>query len=148
VFRPAAAEISQPAGGAEPAVAPADRIDLRVLGRFFLQGRIARHFLGVPAGVARLDTGEIALLSKIDASSRFFGVKTKDRAGTWAITLPPEAVQHLETGYQYLGWTRRPALQVQYVGHDGRTATAVLGCGSEVERARLQAELQRSAQAG
>lgn len=127
VFHPHAA--AEPSSG-EP-IEHRVPADLRASGPFVLPGKPAKRFLAVPAGVAMLDSGNVALLANIDASSRLFGFKLADRSGIWAIEIPQAALGDIEPGYQYLGWRRRPAIRIPHLDPRGKPATAVVSCATE-----------------
>ena len=121
-------------------------IDLRVTGKFVLDEKNANRFLNVPARLVTLTTGEIGLVSNIDASSRFFGVTTSERKGLWAIILQPGSLSRLETGYLYDGFAARPAFRIRY--NDGPSqgaGSAILSFASETERGIMLGELNKLA---
>jgi hypothetical protein len=92
---------------------------LFVSGKMTLNEKTKQHFANMPAAVGTLETGEIALVSNIDASSRFMGVKTSDRAGFWTIAIVPSSVTDAETGHVFAGFKKRPAVRFRY--RDGLT---------------------------
>ncbi len=131
--------------GNEPPIGEREAgIDLRASGPFRLDAKNRKRFLNVPCGLGRLDSGPIALFSNIDASSSFMGVTTAKRAGTWAILLEPEALAQLEPGFQYVGWSRRPALRVHFrETPSSKLDTALLSCADDAECHILRHELVR-----
>jgi hypothetical protein len=139
--------VAPTAGGPPPIpTVSAPGIDLRVTGRFTLDEKNAQRFLNVPAGLVKLDTGEIALFSNIDASNRFMGFTTADRQGMWAIVLQPASLGKLETGYLYDGLAQRPAFRIHYAdAYTGAASNAILSCASESEREMILSELNQLA---
>lgn len=112
-----------------------DKIDLRMTGRFVLDGRNGRRFLDVPSVSGPSETGELLFVSNIDASSRFFGITTSNQKGYWVIAVQPGSLQAPEPGVLYLGTAARPALRLRYrPASGGPVETAVASFGSEVER--------------
>lgn len=118
---------------------PADEgIPVLASGTFTL-GAHQKRFPWCSAGVIAAD-GHLVVLANIDASSHFMGIKTKDRAGVWAIDLAVDGLPELELGYQYYGRRRLPAVRVFH--SDGRKQrTSVLACEDENVRAMLVAFL-------
>lgn len=117
---------------------PAFSGDLRVTGKFILDPKNQKRFLNVPAGLARLDGGQIALVSNIDASDRFMGFTTQKRAGMWAIVFPPLAPGDVEAGELYCGLAAYPSLRIRYRDEQsGQASTAVLSCADDGDRAYL-----------
>lgn len=81
-----------------------------------------KRFIDMPAVLTHLESGSPALLSNIDASSHFMGIKTADRSGIWAMAMEAGSVRNPEVGYLYWGTSRRPALRFAYKA-TGRGAT-------------------------
>jgi hypothetical protein len=136
VFRPETA----PDAELSPSSSPPDGIDLRASGLFQLDARAAQRFLDVPAEILRLESGDLAIVSNIDASSRFFGIKTADRAGLWAIVVRPEYLTSIEHGTLFLGFGPKPALRLSYrdLGN-GKPMRAVLSFADAAQRAAMHA---------
>lgn len=144
IFQKTAPAMNVP--GIPPAIDPQRGIDLRVTGKFVLDAKNSRRFLNVNAGLFRLETGDVALVSNIDASSRFYGVTTSKRVGLWSIVLSPNGLQKLELGRLYDGFGARPAVRIRYVEVDSRSAaSAILSFGSESERDMMIGEIHRLA---
>ena len=121
VFRAEAASAGNPL-----ASLPSDE-PLLVSGRLFLNDKVSQHFANMPAAVGTLDTGETAIVSNIDASSRFMGVKTQDRAGLWTMTFRPGTVHDAQTGHVFDGMRKRRALRFRYMNDaTGRQECAVI----------------------
>lgn len=98
-------------------VKSAEPLKVGATGTFSLeqQGNVVeKRFVGMPAVLGRLDNGNPALFSNIDASSRFMGVTTSKAAGIWILTIPAGSIQKSQVGFLYWGATRRPALRVWY----------------------------------
>ncbi len=136
-----------PTVAAMPAGLPQQGIDLRVTGRFVLDASNARRFLNMPAGMATLENGELALFSNIDASSKFMGVTTQKRAGLWAILLQQNSLRKMELGRLYVGFKPRPAVRIHYREESAThaDATAILSFANEAERELVLNDLNRFA---
>ncbi len=130
------------AGGTASAGQPGDgQIDLRASGRFTLDGKKQKRFLGMPAALTYSRDGLPVLVSHVDASSRFMGIKTGDRAGAWIIALPGDAAAAIEHGHQYAGMGRRPGLRIHHADAKGKATATVLSCGDERQCAAVVAAL-------
>ena len=88
---------------------------LLVSGRMMLNEKPNQYFVNMPAVAGTLESGEIALVSNIDASSRFMGIKTSDRSGPWTIAIVPSGVTDAETGHVFCGLKKVPAVRFRYV---------------------------------
>lgn len=125
---------------------PPTAVDLRVSGLFRLGEHKPHRFLDVPAALTRLESGDLAMVANVDASSRLFGVKTTDRSGLWSIVVSFEQVTQVETGSLYLGLRRRPALRMKYsAGGSRKGGVAVLSCPDVAQRTFVRHELARLA---
>jgi hypothetical protein len=89
--------------------------ELKVSGRMFLNEKISQHFANMPAAFGTLESGELAMVSNIDASSRFMGVKTSDRSGLWTIAIVPGSVTDSEAGHVFWGFKKWRAVRFRYV---------------------------------
>jgi len=124
--------------GGAPDVDPAQGANVRVTGNFLLDGKSGQRFLDVAAGYGSLETGELAFVSNIDASSRFMGVTTASRKGMWAVIFQNGSARVLDHGLLYAGFTPRPALRVDYREiATGKPSQAILSFGTEGERAHI-----------
>ena len=113
-------------------------IDLRVSGKFTLDGKAQKRFLNVPATITKLETGELALLSNVDASSKFMGVTTTKRAGLWSIIVPTENLQSAELGLHYVGLAVRPAFRITCrQANSGKTERPILSFSNGAEREKF-----------
>ena len=122
------------------AQAPGDGagIDFRVSGKFTLDGKAQKRFLNVPATITKLETGELALLSNVDASSNFMGVTTTKRAGLWSIIVPTENLQSAELGLHYVGLAVRPAFRITCrQANSGKTERPILSFSNGAEREKF-----------
>ena len=88
---------------------------LLVSGRMMLNEKTHQYFVNMPAAAGTLESGAIALVSNIDASSRFMGIKTSDRSGLWTIAIVPSSVTDAETGHVFCGLKKAPAVRFRYV---------------------------------
>jgi hypothetical protein len=121
---------------------PKKGIDLRVSGRFSLEGQHRRRFLNVGAGLDTLESGDLVFYSNIDPSTRFYGVTTSSRVGMWTLHVPRASMNDREPGCLYVGLTERPAYRLRWRGPDGRAAAAVVSFATEGERAAFAASLE------
>lgn len=121
----------------------AEAADLRVTGRLWLNERTSGRFVEMPAWATALETGEIAFLSNIDASSSFMGVKTADRAGVWAVVIRPGGLHAIVLGALSFGGEIRPAVQFRVASEGGRSQTVTLSFGSVEQRGLVVRELER-----
>ena len=100
---------------------------LFVSGKLHLDEQNRQRFVNVPAAVGTLESGDLAIVSNIDASSRWMGMKTADRAGMWMLAIRPGSTTDVQHGYVYSGWTRLRAVRFRYVSAmDGANERAVL----------------------
>jgi hypothetical protein len=114
---------------------PAAGIDLRLTGSMTLDGGACKRFLNVPAALATLEHGELALVSHIDASSYFMGIRMMKRAGIWASIIRPGTLEDSELGLLYIGLATRPAVRVRYMdAATGKRAVSILSFNTERER--------------
>jgi hypothetical protein len=99
---------------------------VRATGVFHL-GKHRKRFINVPAVPATLESGELAILANVDASSEFLGQVYRDRAGIWALPIAAGSLQRVEQGTFYAGRDALPSVRFQYRDTmDGRTRTAIL----------------------
>jgi len=98
---------------------------VRATGRFVLDANTARRFVSMPALLTMVD-GFPVLLSNIDASSRFMGIRTKERAGIWSIAMKPGTLRDAELGFLYFGFSRQPALRLSYSDSENAIRRAVI----------------------
>jgi hypothetical protein len=117
---------------------------IRVTGEFALEMRDRKRFLNVPTHPTMLENGHFALLSNIDASSRFFGIRTNNRSGVWLVAVSPASVRDLTRGTFYLGGGAAHAVRFRYEdGVNSSTKTAILSFATLGEREVVLAELER-----
>src|SRR5438552_2788075 len=76
-------------------------IDLRTTARFVLQENVRRLFHRVPSMIAQLESGDMAILANVDASSHFMGQRTKNLAGIWAAVIRNDTLSPPEYGTLY-----------------------------------------------
>jgi hypothetical protein len=109
---------------------------LRATGKFVLDAQTAQRFLNVPASVKIVETGDIALLSKINASITMYETMVlKERIGVWYLLMKRDRLRSLEPGRLYLGTAARPALRVGYMDAiTSRPATVILSFADETQR--------------
>ena len=125
---------------------PETGIDLRFTGSMKLEFKGSRRFLNVPASLATLDTGQLALVSRIDASSFFMGIRAINRSGVWASVIQAGMLKDVELGLLYLGFGTRPALRLDYVdATTGQRELSILSFRTERERQVVIQDLDRFA---
>jgi hypothetical protein len=111
-------------------VKSADPLTVSASGTFGLDrsGKIVeKRFVNMRSLLGRLDDGTPALFSKIDASSRFMGVKMSDRSGIWSLAIVPGSLRDSQVGFFYWGSSRRrPALRFGYTTPAGAQRTAIV----------------------
>ena len=116
-----------PLSGSERPVPAQETPALFVSGKLHLDDKNRQRFVNVPAAVGTLESGDLAIVSHIDASSRWMGIKTADRAGMWMLAMRPGSMTEVQHGYLYSGLSRRRAVRFCYVSAmDGVSERAVL----------------------
>jgi hypothetical protein len=104
---------------------------VRASGLFALTDKVSQRFVDIPAVLGLHDRGPF-IAANIDASSRFMGVKTRERSGTWVISVKPGSVSNEEFGYMFFGLSRRPACRFAYVSAaDAKPQTAIVAANDE-----------------
>ena len=106
-----------------------DQLIVRGTGTYGLEqnGKVTeQRFIEMNSVLALLDNGNPALLSNIDASSRFMGVKTSDRAGIWAVPIHAGSVRDAQAGFVYWGTKRRPAYRFTYTSARAAKRQAII----------------------
>jgi hypothetical protein len=132
--------------GATSIPAPIDRIPVRMNGRLTLTPKISQRFLNMSSVVTTVSSGEIAILSNINASiSTQFG-SLINRSGLWAAVVKPGTLRTESKGNIYLGMSVRPALTLSYIdiaSPKEKKASCVLSFNSEDDRDNMWDELQK-----
>jgi hypothetical protein len=107
---------------------------LLVSGTLTLDGKTRRFFNNMPAIIHRMDSGETALVSHIETSSTFMGMKTAQHSGLWVLGIRPGSITETQTGHVFWGLEKRRALRFRYVcAMTGTSARAVAAsAGSHV----------------
>lgn len=103
--------------GIDPSAAPPETqepLDLRATAQFVLQENVRRRFHRVPSVIAQLESGDMAILANVDASSRFMGTVTKNRSGIWAAVIRNETLSPPEYGTLYFAIKAYPAFRIHY----------------------------------
>ncbi len=120
---------------------------LHVTGEFVLDEKTQQRFSNAPAVMKIFSTGDVALFSKIDASSTFYKtIMLKQRVGIWYLVMRHNSLRLIEPGNLYFGWNTRPALRVYFTdAFKPKPAMAVLSFSDEIERATVIAELMKTA---
>ena len=102
-----------------------------VSGTLTLDGKTRRFFNNMPAVIHRMDNGEAALVSHIETSSTFMGMKTAQHSGLWILGIRPGSITEAQAGHLFWGREKRRALRFRYVcamtGTSGRAVVASAG---------------------
>ena len=88
---------------------------LLVSGTLALDAKTRRFFAHMPALVRRMDTGDTAIISHIETSTTFFGVKTSEHSGLWMLGIRPGSVTEAQSGYVFWGHRKLRATRFRYV---------------------------------
>jgi hypothetical protein len=127
---------------------PIDKIPVRMNGRLTLSPKISQRFLNMSSMVTTVSSGELAILSNINASiSTQFG-SLINRSGLWAAVVKPGTLRTESKGNIYLGTSVRPALTLSYTdiaSPKEKKASCVLSFNSEEDRDNMWDELQKPA---
>jgi len=100
---------------------------LLVSGTLTLDGKRRRFFNNMPAVIHRMDNGTIALVSHIETSSTFMGMKTEQHSGLWVLGMQPGSITETQMGHVFWGGEKRRALRFRYVcAMTQKTAHAVV----------------------
>ena len=119
--------IFMPISGSETPLPAQETPSLFISGKLHLDEKNRQRFVNVPAAVGTLQSGDIAIVSNIDASSRWMGIKTADRAGVWMMAIRPGSMTEVQHGYLFSGLSRRRAVRFRYVSAmDGGSERAVV----------------------
>ena len=112
---------------------------LLVSGTLSLDAKTRQFFNNMPAVVHRLETGDIALLSRINTSSTFFGVKTKDQTGMWMLPMRPGSITDAQSGYLFWGFSKMRATRFRFVNAlTGASERAVVSSPAQAAMPALQ----------
>ena len=102
-------------------------LPLLVSGRLTLDEKKRQFFTNMPAIVHRGETGEIALVSHITQTSKFYGVKTSEHSGLWILPMRPGGLTEAQTGFVFWGLKKMPATRFRYINAmTGATEQAVV----------------------
>lgn len=134
-----------PSGSVEAAL----QTKLRWTGRLRLHEKCAQRFIDMPVDATRLDDGSLALISRIDASTRFYSEVTESKVGIWLAIPQPESFE-MAPGTLFYGSTGAPALELRFVdGSDGQKSRAIVSFESIQDRgvvlSWLEAEKEKAA---
>ena len=104
---------------------------LLVSGTLALDARTKQFFNNMPAVMHRMETGDTALLSHIQTSSTYMGLKTKEHSGVWMLVMRPGSITDAEAGYVFWGFKKMRATRFRYVdAMTGASARAVVASPS------------------
>ena len=112
VFRPGAVTRADhlPTGAGD------ELIVARVTGDFFLE-RTMKRFQNVPAVLTTMEDGDFVLLSNIDASPTFFGIKTRNLSGYWLIAIGQQELEAAPLHAGVIGDGHRILMRQDRLGH-------------------------------
>ena len=100
---------------------------LLVSGKLTLEGKTRRFFNNMPALIHRTASGDTALVSHIETSSTFMGLKTGQHSGVWVLGIRPGSITDAQIGHVFWGREKRQALRFRYVcAVTGRSDCAVV----------------------
>ena len=103
-----------------------------VSGTLTLDRKTRRFFNNMPAVIQRLDSGELAIVSHIETSSTFMGMKTSLHSGLWILGIRPGSITEAQVGHVFWGLEKRRALRFRYVcAMTGTSARAVVASAGE-----------------
>jgi hypothetical protein len=103
-----------------------------VSGTLTLDRKTRRFFNNMPAVIHRMDSGETALVSHIETSSTFMGLKTNQHSGLWVLGIRPGSITEAQAGHVFWGLEKRRALRFRYVcAMTGTSARAVVASAGE-----------------
>ena len=88
---------------------------LLVSGTLAFDAKTRRFFAHMPALMRRMDTGDTAIISHIETSSTFFGVKRTEHSGVWMLGIRPGSITEAQTGYVFWGHRKLRATRFRYV---------------------------------
>jgi hypothetical protein len=124
IFMPADSGLS---GHAAAFLDAASSEPLQVSATLTLDGKTRRFFTHMPAVVHRMETGDTALLSHIETSSTYMGMKTDQHSGVWMLAIRPGSVTEAQAGYVFWGLKKMRATRFRYVSAlSGASETAVV----------------------
>lgn len=106
-FEPGSAALSAPTTDDLPNVK---------LSAFFKLNDHGKVFHNVPVAWGFSEEGELVFLSNIDASSKFMGFTTSNRAGVWSLVIPTNEIEWVQYGRHYWGGGAKPALRIKGQG--------------------------------
>jgi hypothetical protein len=139
----AAAAMDSGAGEAEK------NVPIYASGVFRFNEKDRRRFLQLGAAVAEMASGDLALVTNVDASEKLFGQVTKDLTGTWALIMKAGSLGRCDFGRQYFGLGSRSAMRFDCIDAiNGKSQRVVLSFDSDEDRARVRAELYDGVSAG
>lgn len=112
---------------------------LLVSARLTLDEKKRQFFTNMPAIVHRGETGEIALVSRITQTSKFYGVKTSEHSGLWILPMRPGGLTEAQTGFVFWGLKKMPATRFRYINAmTGATEQAVVAIPAAAAATVLQ----------
>jgi hypothetical protein len=105
---------------------------LLVSGTLALDAKTRRFFTNMPAVLQRLQSGDTALLSPIETSRRFMGLKTEQHSGVWMLAMRPGSITDAQAGYLFWGFKKMRATRFRYVNSmTGASERAVVASAAD-----------------
>lgn len=106
------------ANSGSPSTAPAQstifETSFGFTGKLRLHEKEAQRFINVPARAMRMESGALAFVSRIDASTRTYGVVTKSKVGAW-LSMPRFESSRIECGTLFYGKKPQAALRLGFI---------------------------------
>jgi hypothetical protein len=129
-----------PSAGAAMMFDRSSQEPLLVSGTLTHDGKTRRFFNNMPALIHRMDSGETALVSHIETSSTFMGMKTAQHSGLWILGIRPGSITEAQVGHVFWGRDKRRAIRFRYVcAMRGTSARAVIASAGEHAASLFQA---------
>lgn len=128
--------------GAVPSESSDGGVDLTTVGATgtFVLDKHKQRFINVPAALGKLDNGDVALFSNIDASSNFMGVTYSARAGVWMLPIAAGSLQNMQQGVLYYGTKAMAAIRFEYRETGSNTARNAVVTTTSAAAARMLAD--------
>jgi hypothetical protein len=136
IFMPADAEAPGGAAGLLETTSPEP---LLVSGTLALDAKTRRFFTNMLAVMQRVETGDLAILSHIETSRTFMGLKTTEHSGMWMLVMRAGTITEAQAGYVFWGFKKMRATRFRYVNAmTGASERAVVARPAEAALALLQ----------
>jgi hypothetical protein len=112
---------------------------LLVSGRLALDAKTRRFFTNMLAVMQRVENGDTAILSHIETTSTYMGLKVKQHSGTWMLIMRAGSITEAQAGYVFWKFKKMRATRFRYVNATtGVSERAVVASPAEAAVASLQ----------